>query len=100
MTPYRHLSLSVLALFMLAAATPLFARGGGGHGGGHSGGHSSGGHHSSCSGHSTYKAPRVHSNSTRYARTGSSRCLLCTRDSNGRIQRSSTARHAFIKSNP
>jgi hypothetical protein len=38
--------------------------------------------------------------STAWSRTSSSRCVSCTRNSEGRIKRSPQARRAFEKSNP
>lgn len=69
--------LGALLLAGLLAASPVFAKGGGGHGGGrgHGRGHSSG----------------VRSHSRTY-------CATCARDAKGRIKRSSSERQKFLRS--
>ena len=104
MTLHQTLNAIGLALAICAALalTPADARGGG-HGGGHSGGHSSHSY-SSHSGSSGFSSVRSHSSRSYQARGYSvrrSRTVVgVTRESHGRIARSTKAKDAFKHQHP
>lgn len=95
----KRLLLTATVLMFFAVCSALWARGGGGHSGGHSGGHGSGHrktltlspHRSSHMGGTMHRAAtgHFHGQKSKYA-------LGVARDSHGRIQRSSAARHEFM----